>query len=578
VIGGYLELQEIHASGRFENGIDELPKHLSNVSMRCGEVRIDYMGSSILMATLSSFTANVEDEWTLGASKPNKRTLNVIPSFVSDLTTPSEEKELNIQIKLKTGWDEFQIILSRSTTPDFIKIITKLEEFLSQQHRSSVRALSSLRTPSSDKKKYYSRARESTMSKQEGLDATDGSSNDAKGLKYQHWIELINGLHLIHLRNIDTSNITEKNISLSGRLDLHGSYVSLACFHGPNFRSQNWALFTFREPDVSFSTGTKIFEKSCHVMRASAIHKASFSLGSSKEVPNTKSNSEKASKTNFNDFMATVRKVSRGRRNPPSLGAPVQEWLIFVNTTSNDGIPSMKASGKNESGEKLTHTKYTSGLRKVSFAPKYRYENESEIIFALPTLKLELTNEHDQPMSSIIAKILALDVKTSETFPTLPNIHMVDTNFLSHFDESINVSMDVGLLFYLHDLILSYMREKETSLSASISRVPRRIAEEKLEEATLDQNESAIKAEEKYREFRVKGWKLEPRIRLLSWAGKRMDPVSIDWVLEKLGFMHAALTIPKWMQRGALDPMDFTLATLMGHLLAYMKVREDALS
>lgn len=98
--------------------------------------------------------------------------------------------------------------------------------------------------------------------------------------------------------------------------------------------------------------------------------------------------------------------------------------------------------------------------------------------------------------------------------------------------------------------------------------------EQKTVDVTKNQPEATIKKEEKYREFRCKSWKLEPRVRLLSWAGKRMDPVSIDWVLEKLGFMHAALTIPKWIQRGALDPMDVALATLMGNLLAHMKKKE----
>lgn len=87
--------------------------------------------------------------------------------------------------------------------------------------------------------------------------------------------------------------------------------------------------------------------------------------------------------------------------------------------------------------------------------------------------------------------------------------------------------------------------------------------------------ESSIKKEERYREFRVKNWKLDPRISLLSWAGKRMEPVSIDWVLERLGFTHAKMTIPKWIQRGALDPMDYTLAMVMGHLLVNMKVHDE---
>ncbi len=55
-----------------------------------------------------------------------------------------------------------------------------------------------------------------------------------------------------------------------------------------------------------------------------------------------------------------------------------------------------------------------------------------------------------------------------------------------------------------------------------------------------------------------------------------MDPVSIDWVLEKLGFMHAALTIPKWLQRGAMDPMDIALSLLLKQLLVEMEITEAA--
>lgn len=42
------------------------------------------------------------------------------------------------------GWRVFQLSISRSTTPDVIKMLTKLEEFFTQQLNSSVRAISSL--------------------------------------------------------------------------------------------------------------------------------------------------------------------------------------------------------------------------------------------------------------------------------------------------------------------------------------------------------------------------------------------------------------------------------------------------
>ena len=174
----------------------------------------------------------------------------------------------------------------------------------------------------------------------------------------------------------------------------------------------------------------------------------------------------------FVDFMATIRRVSRGRRNPPALGASVQEWLIFVNTTSDDEMP-MKASSsstskKEEASEKYAHTKGQGGSRKVSFAPKFRYENESEVVLALPRVHIQLTTEHDQPMTAVISKRLSYNGKRVSRldFPVVQGVHFVEMSFLSTFEDAIHVTMDVSLLFYLHDLILSYMKEQETSLGS----------------------------------------------------------------------------------------------------------------
>lgn len=99
---------------------------------------------------------------------------------------------------------------------------------------------------------------------------------------------------------------------------------------------------------------------------------------------------------------------------------------------------------------------------------------------------------------------------------------------------------------------------------------PSRVRRERI--AEKEDREKAPKSEAKrIRQFRSKYWKLEPRVRFLSWAGKNMDPVNIDWVLQKLGFSHAQLTIPKWAQRGAMDPMDAFLSLLADRLFAGMQ-------
>ena len=158
--------------------------------------------------------------------------------------------------------------------------------------------------------------------------------------------------------------------------------------------------------------------------------------------------------------MATIRKVSRGRRNPPSLGASVVDWLIYV-TSTNDSSSSSDISGKSLSKPP--------SVKRVSFAPKVKYENESEIVFGMPCFLLSLTNEHDQPMTTRIAKVLSKygRVSVSPWLSTVPSPHVVESSLASYFHDGLCVTMDVSLLFFLHDLILTYMKEKDAVSAAS---------------------------------------------------------------------------------------------------------------
>jgi hypothetical protein len=50
-------------------------------------------------------------------------------------------------------WDKFHLMISRSTTPDLIKMVNKLEEFFAQQLNSSKRVLSLIPGGTKPKKK-----------------------------------------------------------------------------------------------------------------------------------------------------------------------------------------------------------------------------------------------------------------------------------------------------------------------------------------------------------------------------------------------------------------------------------------
>ncbi len=49
-----------------------------------------------------------------------------------------------VMVNADLEWDKFHLMISRSTTPDIIKMVSKVEEFLSQQLHSSKRVFISM--------------------------------------------------------------------------------------------------------------------------------------------------------------------------------------------------------------------------------------------------------------------------------------------------------------------------------------------------------------------------------------------------------------------------------------------------
>ena len=69
---------------------------------------------------------------------------------VDSLFGNEREEPVNAKIYMhgELAWNDLKVMICRSTTPDFLKMISKIQEFFAQQHRNSMRALSSLNTPS----------------------------------------------------------------------------------------------------------------------------------------------------------------------------------------------------------------------------------------------------------------------------------------------------------------------------------------------------------------------------------------------------------------------------------------------
>lgn len=99
------------------------------------------------------------------------------------------------------------------------------------------------------------------------------------GLKYQHWSKVLCRIPGFKSDAL-LSPLPLKGIVVGGTLQISCWEVLLACFHGLNFRSQTWALFSITEPSASYYTKVASVEKSCQVHRARSLQKLVFQLGS----------------------------------------------------------------------------------------------------------------------------------------------------------------------------------------------------------------------------------------------------------------------------------------------------------
>lgn len=84
--------------------------------------------------------------------------------------------------------------------------------------------------------------------------------------------------------------------------------------------------------------------------------------------------------------------------------------------------------------------------------PHENLTHTREVIFALPTLQLNLKTDHTQP------------VKLPSPCDIKPTI---ECSFITEFEDHIFVTVDAEAFFFLHDLITSYILEKDKVVSCS---------------------------------------------------------------------------------------------------------------
>uniref|UniRef100_A0A3Q3M6J8 KIAA1109 n=1 Tax=Mastacembelus armatus TaxID=205130 RepID=A0A3Q3M6J8_9TELE len=521
VVGGNIDVNTLEMVSHISEHPNQQPSHKIQITMGSTEARVDYMGSSILMGVFSNADLQLQDEW-----KVNLCTAD---------TSLSEKSEIFIHGDLQ--WDIFQVIISRSTTPDLIKIGMKLQEFFTQQFDTSKRALSTWGPGP------YLPPKTPVISAEKG--AAELYTDVAH---HRHWpgvLKVIAGCHI----SLFQMPLPEDAVQLGGSMSLHGNHMTLACFHGPNFRSKSWALFHLEEPNIAFWTeAQKIWEDGSKDDSTYIVQTLDFHLGHNTMVTKPCGALESP--------MATITKITRRRHeNPPHGVATVKEWFNYVSAMRNEELNWLRnvEANNQESGAAAKSSSLLSSFRSSS-----SYNHETETIFALPRMQLDFKSIHVQdPDEPCLAD--------SSSKPK------VECSVVTEFTDHICVTMDAELIMFLHDLVSAYLKEKEKALFAPrvLTARPGQKSPTALHDESStdkDKDDTINYKTVDWREFMCNTWHLEPTLRLISWTGRKIDPVGVDYILQKLGFHHARTTIPKWLQRGVMDPLDKVLSVLIKKL------------
>ncbi|KAM9329723.1 bridge-like lipid transfer protein family member 1 [Gastrophryne carolinensis] len=522
VVGGTIDVNTLEMVAHISEHPNQQPSHKIQITMGSTEARVDYMGSSILMGIFSNADLKLQDEWKVNLYTP--------------LDTSISDKSV-IFIHGDLQWDIFQVMISRSTTPDLIKIGMKLQEFFTQQFDTSKRALSTWGPVPYIPPKTVVTSLEKN-SREQFLDAAH----------HRHWpgvLKMISGCHI----SLFQIPLPEDTVQLGGSMSLHGNHMTLACFHGPNFRSKSWALFHLEEPNIAFWTeAQKIWEEGSSDHSTYIVQTLDFHLGHNTMVTKPCGALESP--------MATITKITRRRHeNPPHGVASVKEWFNYVTAMRNEELNLLRNVDANntESSTAVKNSSLLSGFRGGS-----SYNHETETIFALPRMQLDFKSIHEQEPQE----------------PTLQDADSkpkVECSVVTEFTDHICVTMDAELIIFLHDMVSAYLKEKEKVIFPP--RVFTTRSGQKSPVIQIDDGSSEKEKEENmnytyvdWREFMCNTWHLEPTLRLISWTGRKIDPVGVDYILQKLGFHHARTTIPKWLQRGVMDPLDKVLSVLIKKL------------
>jgi hypothetical protein len=213
--------QEMPLITKLKNDDETFPTHQLDFGIYAIECRIDsaYNQATPIMAVrLSNLALRINDLWTPSHEFHSMMDINTFNNNTASIAETAAKAKFNRDALLEVyvTWDQFHLMITKSTTPDLLILYYKLIDYFEKQFTES---------------KDYIKEWELDIFYEMRVK--------------QQFIEKAKNEQMI------------KNFQVNGgSIQLKGNNFTLITFHGNNFKANRWAVFSLNEPSLEFATQT----------------------------------------------------------------------------------------------------------------------------------------------------------------------------------------------------------------------------------------------------------------------------------------------------------------------------------
>uniref|UniRef100_A0A8L7TDP8 FSA_C domain-containing protein n=1 Tax=Brugia malayi TaxID=6279 RepID=A0A8L7TDP8_BRUMA len=217
-ISGEIAITSLHIACKNQTAALKPPRNCAKLELKEVQSRIEWMSRPIFIAKCEKPSVTFLDEW------------------ISLFDDAGEVVKASVAVNITCSWSDLQLIITKVTVDDLIKIAQKLQSFFQEQLTNS-RMVWGIR---------------SAVAVNEASPKVD-DKNFVNFTKYHHWQPVLDLLTHIQSRQklLPMPKSSDGMTIVGGVLELSGQNLSLACMHG-EMNATSWALFHMRQPTIIF--------------------------------------------------------------------------------------------------------------------------------------------------------------------------------------------------------------------------------------------------------------------------------------------------------------------------------------